>query len=264
LRQQPFPAPSITIMAIPTETQRKLNNASRLLKISPSIRGHVAAVITELEAAGYRPQIDSQVWRSIAQQAKLKAEGKSTVSYSFHNVSTSMGSPDALAADIVDVRWQWNAPRSYWLRLAGAAQRQGLTTGIYWGLTQAQRKAIATAIEREDWDAKVALGWDTAHVEVPDFSITRARNGERPQLGKPVLPQPMRLFVNGKQVENAYLVAGKWYCSEGALAAVLGGATQNEAAIAPVAQLFERWGWVNVKYTLQAEKNRADVRVIAR
>lgn len=249
-------------MPITTETQRKLNNASRLLKISPSIRAHVAAVITELEAAGYRPQIDSQVWRSIAQQAKLKAEGKSTVSYSYHNVSTPMGSPDALAADIVDVRWQWNAPRSYWLQLAAAAQRQGLTTGIYWGLTQAQRKAIAAAIEREDWDAKVALGWDTAHVEPNDFSIARARSGERPRLGKPVLPKPLRLFVNGKQVENAYLVGGKWYCSEGALAVVLGAATQSPAVIAPVAQLLERWGWVNVKYTLQAEKNRADVRVV--
>ena len=251
-------------MAIPTETQRKLNNASRLLKISPSIRAHVAAVITELEAAGYRPQIDGQVWRSSAQQARLKAEGKSTVSYSYHNVSTTAGDPDALAADIVDVRWQWNAPRSYWLRLAAAAERQGLTTGIYWGLTQAQRKAIAGAIEREDWDAKVALGWDTAHVEPGNFSIARARAGERPRLGKPVLPVPMRLFVNGRQVENAYLVDGKWYCTEGALAAVLGGATQNAAAIAPVAQLFAHWGWVNVKYTLQPEKNRADVRVIAR
>lgn len=252
-------------MAI-TESQRKANNTARLQKVSPSIRRHVAAVIEELESEGYRPQIDAQVWRSKSQQAKLVSEGKSTVLYSYHNVSTSSGGADSLAVDLVDVRWQWNAPRSYWLRLAGAAERQGLTTGIYWGLTNSQRKAIRDAIAKKDWDAKVALGWDTAHIEPDNFSISRAKSGERPRLGTPKKPEPLRLFVrtdtrNTTRVKSAYIVSSKWYANEEEFARLLGEATYTPGAVSPVSSMLDRWGWVNVKYTLNQDQNRADLYV---
>lgn len=251
-------------MATTTEAQRKSNNKERLAKVSPSIRAHVEAILVELENAGYRPQIDYQVWRSEAQQARLKAEGKSTVSYSYHNVSTKNGAPDSLAVDIVDVRWLWNAPRSFWLRLAAAAKRQGLTSGIYWGLTASQRKAIDTAIENQDWEAKVALGWDTAHVEPDNFSISRAKSGERPKLGKVKTPPALRFFVrtdtrNSTQVKSAYLANSKWHSNEEEFARLLGESTQNPGGIRPVSDMLEEWGWVNVKYTLNQAQNRADL-----
>lgn len=252
-----------------TEAQRQVNNKSRLNKISPSIRNQIVAILDELQRAGYYPQIDAQVWRSAAQQAKLKAEGKSTVSYSFHNVSTSSGDPDSLAADIVDVRWQWNAPKHYWLRLAAAAERQGLTTGIYWGLSQSKRNAIRKAIKDQNWSANIELGWDTAHVEPANFSLSKARAGERPELKPVPKPQPMRLFLRTNQrattqVESAYFQGGKWYVAEEVLARLLGASTQYPSRIQPVSTLLDNWGWVLIKYTPNEEQNRADIYVVTK
>jgi len=78
--------------------------------------------------------------------------------------------------------------------------------------------------------------------------------------------EPPRLFVNGKQVKEAYLSNGTWYCQEGALAVILGGTTQTEALIAPVMALANRWGWVKDGedgYNQRlATMNRADLRLV--
>lgn len=260
-----------------TSNQKRVaNNVDRLKKVSPSIRPNVIAVLAELEAAGYQPQIDAQVWRSPAQQAKLKAEGKSTVSYSYHNATTAGGTPDSLAVDIVDVRWQWNAPNSFWLRLAAAAERHGLASGIYWGLSTAQRAAISKAIAEKNWNAKVVLGWDTAHVEPANFTIAKAKAGQRPKLPKPKAVTPPRLFIrsdakNSTEVKGARLEGpdrdGNFYwvaAEELELALALGSTNQPPAADkgGKVSALLSKWGWVNVKYTNQIEtKNRADLYV---
>lgn len=160
--------------------QRKTLNAARLLKLNPAMRRKVAAIIADLEAHGYQPLIDAQVWRSPAQQAKLKAQGRSKVSYSFHNCTTRAGLPDSLAADITDARYGWESPKAFWLTLAAAAQAHGCTTGIYWGLSVDKRIKIRKAIARRDFNALVELGWDTAHVEPSGLTLDEAKAGKRP------------------------------------------------------------------------------------
>jgi hypothetical protein len=166
-------AGSATAVDVNGEMRRRTANAERLTRISPAIRPKIAAVLSDLEGHGYRPLIDVGVWRSPAEQrAKVRA-GYSKTLYSFHTCTAPGGKAASLAADITDHRWFWNSPRPFWLVLAAAADGHDLTTGIYWGLSQAQRQRIHDAIARRDWNAKVALGWDTAHTESPRFRVRR-------------------------------------------------------------------------------------------
>lgn len=164
-----------------TTDERQKLNSQRVQKIHVLLRPNILAILADLEAAGWQPIIDIGVYRTPAEQAQKVAEGVSTVYYSYHNVTDPGGVPAAEAADIVDVRYQWSPPREYWLQLAGAAENQGLETGIYWGLSKASRSAIHSAIAKRAWDTIVELGWDTAHVQPPQskFTISEAKNGYR-------------------------------------------------------------------------------------
>lgn len=164
-----------------TNEQRKIANAQRLQKIYPTLRPKIAAIISDLEGKGWQPVIDGQVYRTPAQQARLKAEGKSKVSYSFHTVTGPNGEPQSLAADIVDIRYAWNAPSRYWLQLASSAEAHGMQTGIRWGLSTPKRAIINALIRSKDWSAKYALGWDAAHTEVVGISLAQAKAGKRPK-----------------------------------------------------------------------------------
>jgi hypothetical protein len=162
-----------------TEQRRALNN-ERVQKIYPTLRPKILAIIRDLEGKGWQPIIDAQVYRTPQQQARLKAEKKSTVSYSFHTVTGPKGQPESLAADIVDVRYQWNAPSAYWLQLASSAEAHGMTTGIRWGLSTPKRSIINALIRAKNWSAKYAMGWDAAHVEVKGITLAQAKAGKRP------------------------------------------------------------------------------------
>lgn len=163
------------------DTERQKLNKERLQKMHVLMRPNIAAILADLEAAGWQPIIDQGVYRTPAEQAQKVAQGVSTVYYSYHNVTDPGGVPASEAADITDVRYGWNPPKHYWLELAGAAENQGLETGIYWGLSPAARKQIHTAIAQHDWKASVSLGWDTAHVQPPQskFRISEAKSGYR-------------------------------------------------------------------------------------
>ncbi len=166
------------------ELRRHSDNAARLTKINPQMRPKVAAVIRDLESHGDRPVIDAGVWRTPAQQAAKVRAGNSKVRFSFHNCSTRGGAPDSLAADISDARFGWNSgdrANSYWLRLASAAQSHNLTTGIYWGLSPADRARIRAAIAKRDWAARIRRGWDAAHCQITGISLPQAERGVRPR-----------------------------------------------------------------------------------
>lgn len=169
-----------------SELRRHTDNTNRLAKMHPYMRPKVGAIISDMEGHGYRPLIDFQVWRSPAQQAALKRQGKSRVSYSFHTVSgkdaKGKATPESLAADITDNRWGWNSGTPYWLTLARAAESHNLSTGIRWGLPSSDRQKISGAIQARDFLARVRLGWDPAHVEPNGKTITlsQARAGKRP------------------------------------------------------------------------------------
>lgn len=182
--------------------QRDALNQARVAKMDVLMRPNILAIIADLEGAGWQPVIDSGVYRTPAEQAQKVAQGVSTVSYSYHNVTSRNGIPESEAADIVDIRYGWNPPATYWLQLAGAAENQGLETGIYWGLTQAQRNTIHTLIGNKSWGKPYSRGWDAAHVQPPQskFTTSEARYGYRYN------PRPVRPPILSNTINTASTV----------------------------------------------------------
>lgn len=231
------------------ELVRHQKNYERLQLMNPGIRPKIKATLEDVELHGYRPLIDSGVWRSVAQQAAKKAAGASQVSYSYHNVTTPDGKPDSLAADITDNRWFWSSPKPYWLTLAASAESHGLTTGIYWGLSQNDRNRIRQAIKTRNWNAPVKIGWDAAHVEPAHFTIAMARAGKRPFPVRPLL------LINSHVVANAYLVDGRWYALRGSVASALGRGDYYPSIVAPIRSLLSEYG-----YSIETTNNRITTR----
>ena len=161
------------------EKDRILRNQSRLQELYPFFRTRVEAVLREMEAAGCRPRIQD-AWRSPADQLKAFQSGYSKVKYGFHNVTGANGMKEALAVDILDDNRPLGAKTDYMLRLVAAAERNGLTTGIRWDLSDAYCKAIDDAIAAQTWTAPIHVGWDPLHVEVTGLTISEAQHGLRP------------------------------------------------------------------------------------
>jgi hypothetical protein len=161
------------------EQERIQRNQSRLLELYPSMRSCIQAILQEMETAGYRPRIQ-EAWRSADDQLRAYNAGTSKVKYGFHNVTARNGTREALAADIIDDNRPFNTRTDFMLHLTAAAERKGLTSGIRWGLTDAQSKAIDDAIAAQTWTVPVHVGWDPLHVEVTGLSINEAHDGKRP------------------------------------------------------------------------------------
>ena len=58
------------------------------------------------------------------------------------------------------------------LKLAAAAEAEGLTTGVRWGVPQKLLGAIDDAITSADWNANVKIGWDPLHVEPAGITVS--------------------------------------------------------------------------------------------
>jgi len=102
----------------------------KLASLEPGFRTRIERVIAKLKADGFQPKIVFG-WRSTKVQAKLKAEGKSKISFSFHCSQHPDGRPNAWAVDVVDSRWAWNEPDCHkFFRALGAA---GKAEGLVWG-----------------------------------------------------------------------------------------------------------------------------------
>lgn len=164
------------------EADRIQRNLSRLQELYPVFRVRVEALLKEMEAAGYRPRIQD-AWRSADDQLKAFQQGHSKVKYGFHNVTSTNGTREALAADILDDNLPLGPKTHYMLHLAAAAEHNGLTTGIRWGLSDAYSKAIDSAIAAQTWSVPIHVGWDPLHVEVTGLSIDEAKHGKRPDAG---------------------------------------------------------------------------------
>ena len=127
-----------------------MTEQQHLARLDPRIRAKVAAVLTDLRGHGLDPVI-AQSWRSVDEQKRLKAAGRSTVSWSFHCHAMN-GVPAALAADIVDRRLGWGAPETFWQLLGRSARAHGLTWGGDWKRFR-----------------------DVAHVETGSMTLAQAR-----------------------------------------------------------------------------------------
>jgi hypothetical protein len=161
------------------EEKRKERNAQRITELYPSFGVKIRAVIEDLEAQGLRPRIQDG-YRSPADQLIAFNTGHSKLKYGFHNVTGAGGAKESLAVDMLDDDHPAQEGTEYLLRLAAAAEKQGLTTGVRWGLPQNLRDAIDAAIANNDWKAAIKIGWDPAHVEPTGITPAQAKAGKRP------------------------------------------------------------------------------------
>lgn len=146
------------------EADRKKRNTDRLLHLHAPFRVRIERIIKVLEEGGLRPRIQDG-WRSPEAQLAAYNGGYSKLKFGFHNCVSKTGDPEGLAVDMLDDDAPLAPRRPYLLRLAAAAEAEGLQTGIRWGVPAALRSAIDQAIATGDWDAVVKIGWDPTHVE---------------------------------------------------------------------------------------------------
>lgn len=171
------------------EAERKQRNYLKLQECHPAMRVRLAAVLAELESAGLRPRIQ-EAWRSPQDQLAAYNNGKSRVRFGFHNVTGANGVREALAADVWDDDRPTNTKTDFMLRLAAAAEKQGLITGIRWDLSESRAKLIDNAIAANNWKAPVWVGWDPLHVEITGITIQEVQDGKRPDLPGAPAPNP--------------------------------------------------------------------------
>ena len=135
----PAPAPSPAPRPAPAPITDWSGDSSqwsqekKLASLEPSFRPKVERVIAKLKQQGFQPKIVFG-WRSVQVQARLKKEGKTKVSFSFHNAQKPNGTPNAWAVDIVDSRWAWNEPdcHTFFKALGAAGKAEGLVWGGDW------------------------------------------------------------------------------------------------------------------------------------
>jgi hypothetical protein len=161
------------------ETDRKLRNQNKLTEMHPVFRAKVAAVLQEMEKAGYRPRVQ-EAWRSPEDQMKAFRAGATRLQYGFHNVTAADGTKEALAADIIDDDRPDGVKLPYILHLAAAAKNNGLTTGVYFDLAPDKVVNLDKALAEENWSAPVHIGWDPLHVQVTGMTADEAKAGKRP------------------------------------------------------------------------------------
>lgn len=161
------------------EEKRKERNAQRVTELWTSFSKKIKAVISDLEAQGLRPRIQ-EAYRSPADQLIAFKTGHSKLKYGFHNVTGAGGKKESLAVDMLDDNHPAQEGPEYLLHLAAAAEAQGLTTGIRWGLPANLSNAIDTAIANKDWKAKVKVGWDPCHIQPTGITPQQAKVGKRP------------------------------------------------------------------------------------
>jgi hypothetical protein len=161
------------------EQQRRARNDQRVSELWPAFGAKIKAVIAELESQSLRPRIQDG-YRSPADQLIAFQTGHSKLKYGFHNVTGTGGKKESLAVDMLDDDHPAQEKSEYLLRLAAAAESQGLVSGIRWGLPANLSKAIDAAIANKDWKANVKVGWDPSHVEPTGITPQQAKAGKRP------------------------------------------------------------------------------------
>jgi hypothetical protein len=161
------------------EELRKQRNAQKLMELYPSFRERLKKIIVEMENRGYRPRIQD-AWRSPADQLKAFNTGHSKLKYGFHNVTGKTGGKESLAVDLLDDDFPLASRKEYLLNLADVAEKNGLVSGIRWGVPVALRKAIDDAITSKNWKAAVKIGWDPTHIEPVGLTAAQAKAGKRP------------------------------------------------------------------------------------
>ena len=162
-----------------TELQRTKRNEERLLELFPAFSKRLSKVIIELEHMGLRPRIQDG-YRSSADQLKAFNNGHSKLRYGFHNVTGLNGVKESLAVDLLDDDKPLNMSVSYLLKIAFVCEKNGLETGIRWGLPNQLKEAINNALAAKNFDAPIKVGWDPTHIQPKGITVAEAKKGKRP------------------------------------------------------------------------------------
>jgi hypothetical protein len=166
------------------ESARRTRNAVRLQECFPTFAARVSAVIADMEELGFRPRIQD-AHRTIADQLIAFNKGNSMVKFGFHNVTGIGGKAESLGVDLLDDDAPVAGSRKYFITLASVAQKNGLHSGIFFGLKPkanrpALRLALQKAIDNLDFKPSVTIGFDPTHLEPTGLTIAEAEAGERP------------------------------------------------------------------------------------
>jgi hypothetical protein len=73
-----------------------------------------------------------------------------------------------------------NPTTGYLLRLATVAQKNGLETGILWGLPAKLQLGVTNAIAAGDFTGQFKVGWDPTHIQPTGITVQEAKSGTRP------------------------------------------------------------------------------------
>ena len=117
------------------DDERKRLNEKKLAELEPDFKIKVDFLLSCLESRGWHVYIAS-AFRSLPEQQKKVADGKSRTMKSKHVLTTADGRPAAQAVDIVDSRWAWNMPKdALELFIDFLADMDSATTdlGLTWG-----------------------------------------------------------------------------------------------------------------------------------
>jgi hypothetical protein len=168
------------------EQARQERNKQRLGECFPSFAERVRKVIADMEAESFRPRIQD-AHRSPADQLKAFQNHNSLVKFGFHNVTSKEGKAESLAVDLLDDDHPLESSRRYVIRLAAIAERHGLHSGIFFLTSkipadkkEAMRAAIRQAVETQNFDPKIVIGFDPTHIEATGLTIAEAQAGKRP------------------------------------------------------------------------------------
>jgi len=132
-----------------------------------NFRAKVAAIVEGGNGHGYRLFVHNAL-RTKEEQEALVAKGYSKTMRSKH-----LAGADGLAraADVVDARYLWGAPKHVWVMVGRLALTYGCEWGGLWGLPYAMRRKFeaflldrSVPFDPKAWRGKI--GWDPAHVEV--------------------------------------------------------------------------------------------------
>ena len=162
------------------EADRIERNEERLQELYPTFAARVKQVLRDLQSIGIRPRIQD-AYRSPADQMKAFTSGNSKLKFGFHNVTGPNGEKEALAVDILDNDAPLEPSTAYLLKLAAAARRNGLVSGVLWGLSPELQKEVNDVIALRNFKAPVKVGWDPTHVEPVGITVEEARAGKRPE-----------------------------------------------------------------------------------
>lgn len=182
-RKAPSSTRRDTIQAPPREPQEAAvgmpgTETDSLAALYPPFATRLQRALAELALEGIPFKV-MRTARSLERQAHYRQHGWSTVSRSYHTVTAADGSPEALAADVVPIGIDLEAPLDHpdtakaaraFRRLLEVCRKHGLRTGGEW------------EPDGGKW-SRFGLGWDPGHIQPAPWggSIDSAHDqGRRP------------------------------------------------------------------------------------